>query len=110
MGEQIVTNEQEAEMLGLEAEDARAWALRLAGAVWALAAPDREMDPRLLVPLVESFGLPPVPPSDPTGETMTLDEVRAYAKERGVPGPDVAEHDEGYDGECYCASCCEYMR
>jgi hypothetical protein len=43
-------------------------------------------------------------------EFMTLDEIVALAKERGVPGPDVAEHEDGYDDECYCWSCLEYMQ
>lgn len=41
-------------------------------------------------------------------DTMTLEEVRALAAERGVPGPDVEEHDEGYDGECFCRLCLSY--
>lgn len=41
-------------------------------------------------------------------DVMTLEEVRALAGERGVPGPDVEEHDESYDGECYCRLCLSY--
>lgn len=41
-------------------------------------------------------------------ETSTYDELLAYAKEHGIPGPDVEEHKEGYDGPCLCALCCSY--
>lgn len=42
-------------------------------------------------------------------ECMTIDEIRAMALERNCPGPDVDEHDEDYDGECYCWSCLSYL-
>lgn len=42
-------------------------------------------------------------------EYMTLAEIKELAKERNVPGPDVDEHDESYNGECYCMLCLSYM-
>jgi hypothetical protein len=44
--------------------------------------------------------------------TMTLDEVRKMAAERGVLGPDVEEHPdtpEANHRECYCRLCLSYM-
>lgn len=35
-------------------------------------------------------------------------DVRIEARAKGVPGPDVDEHPEGYDGECYCRLCLSY--
>lgn len=43
------------------------------------------------------------------GDPMTIAEVRVMAAGRGVPGPDVDEHDEAYDGECYCRLCLSYL-
>ena len=43
-------------------------------------------------------------------EYMTIDDISVMADGKGVPGPDVAEHEDGYDGECYCWSCLEYMQ
>lgn len=43
------------------------------------------------------------------GPELTIDQIKALAKERGVPGPDVVEHDEEYDGECYCQLCLSYL-
>ncbi len=42
-------------------------------------------------------------------EAMTLEEIRDLAEERGVPGPDLEEHEEGYDEECYCRLCLSYL-
>ena len=40
--------------------------------------------------------------------TMLLNAVQRGADAGGFPGPDVVEHDDGYDGPCYCQSCMSY--
>lgn len=47
--------------------------------------------------------------SDEGEGSTTLAELREHAAQRGVPGPDVDEHDEDYDGECYCRLCLSYV-
>ena len=41
--------------------------------------------------------------------SAVIAELRAGALAGGFPGPDVDEHDEGYDGPCYCRLCLSYM-
>jgi len=36
-------------------------------------------------------------------------DLRAEAIAGAFPGPDVDEHDEGYDGPCHCRLCLSYM-
>lgn len=35
-------------------------------------------------------------------------ELQKIADVQGVPGPNVEEHPEGYDGPCYCQTCLSY--
>lgn len=38
-------------------------------------------------------------------DEVTLERVGEIAKSRGVPGPDVQEHTESVEGECFCREC-----
>ncbi len=38
----------------------------------------------------------------------SIAEIQAHADALGVPGPDVAEHEEGREDGCFCRLCLSY--
>lgn len=41
-------------------------------------------------------------------ESWTLEQMQEYADARGVPGPNVDEHDPSHQDECFCRLCLSY--
>jgi len=39
---------------------------------------------------------------------INLQDLQEYCDKKGIPGPKVVEHDEDYEGECFCQMCLEY--
>lgn len=110
MGEQIVTNEQEAAMLGVHTHE---WVGRICGIVTPLENSLDEYPEGFEEPCVECdspvhAACVAVVRKKTDHRSVTLDELRAIAARDGHPGPDVEEHEEGYDGPCFCQLCLSY--